>query len=284
MPYLSWEKSSVVRLCAAECIKSLAYRCKPWICELLSLFLNATTVSHAELASMKPMKIFFAGDGEKGKEENNAEIESVKNLYSTLIIQSTCLSCLLHCAEEELAGVPLDIVNAAMVAAKSMCRLNEDDETGGFGQSPEIGAKVKEIKHEKEPELYVKRQAGWIIIQGLLGIGNWISGHIPTLLKLWNATFDKNSCVLADEKTPIDTLLQEFHVKREALASLRELIVNYKALLLPPIIKHLGAILSNCAEYLFGNTLREPKKKLFELVPIEYSQMKAVFYINKMQY
>jgi hypothetical protein len=279
VPFLSWERPAV-RLHAAECIKSLAYRCKPWLCQLLSLFLNMTTVTHAELAALPPVPLFVDSGSPAATKELKA---SVNAQYTLLGIQSTCLSSLLYCTDLQLSGVPLDIANAALSAARGIILgyYHNEDEDGSAGQ-----AKDSRSGQHKENELVAKRHAGWIIIQGLLGLGStWVAGITSTLLKLWNGTFDKDSCVThpylqEGQGNKLDPLAQDFVVKSEALAALHDFVVNYKELIAGPVVKFVATFLSNCAHYLFHNATKDPKKALFELFPAKYLQMKAVCWLH----
>ncbi len=268
VPFLSWEQPAV-RTHAAECIKSLVYRCRPWVCQLLSLFLNMTTVAHAELAALSPAAL-FSSDVPVGK-------DSLSSYYTSLSVQSGCLSSLLYGTELLLSGVPLDIANSALVSAKGIImgyRMAEDDEER---PNPDVHA---------GGELVAKRHAGWMIIQGLLGLGNvWVSGQLSALVKLWNATFSKESCVtnplLQDEKTDrLEQLAQDFVVKADALAALHEFVTGYKELINAQVAKFVANSLVNCAQYLFSNFGKEPRKSLFEKFPVKYLQMKAVHRIG----
>ena len=271
VPLLKWERPSV-RIYAVECIKSLVYRCKPWLCQLLSLFLNMTTVSHAELAALPPGPLFT--DKKSAGDKNG-----LLAYYTSLNVESSCLSALLHCTELQLSGVPLDIANAALVAAKGII-------LGYYHKDPEEAARLSEGKPRKETELVAKRHAGWIVIQGLLGLGtSWISSNLSTLVKLWNMAFDKESCMEMqnageDGKYNTEQLAQEFVVKAEALTALHEFMVNYKELINPQVTKFISNALVNFSHYVFQNATKEPKKSLFEMFSTKYICMKAVKSLN----
>ena len=72
-----------------------------------------TTVSHAELAALPPGPLFT-------DKKNAGDKNGLLAYYTSLNVESSCLSSLLHCTELQLAGVPLDIANAALVAAKGI--------------------------------------------------------------------------------------------------------------------------------------------------------------------
>ena len=269
VPFLSWDQPAV-RTHAAECIKSLVYRCKSWVCQLLSLFLNMTTVAHAELAALPPVPLFGA--------KSPSKEDSLYAYYTSLSVQSGCLSSLLYCTELLLSGVPLDIANSALVSAKGIimgyCGTVDEDE-----ERPA----VESGRGNKENELIAKKHAGWMIIQGLLGLGSvWVSGNLSALVKLWNLTFSKESCVtspyLQDERTDhLEQLSQDFVVKADALAALHEFVTSYKELINAQVAKFVANALVNCAQYMFLSYGKEPKKALFERFPVKFLQMKAVW-------
>jgi len=267
-PFLVWDKSPV-KLAAGECVKALMHRCRPWGCQLLSLFLNMTTVAHAELCGMPIGPIYV-----NIKQNAISDKESLVSYYMALNAQASCLSSLLYCTEPLLKGVPLDIANSGLSSAKRMImgyRPHEDDET------------ATKAKYDDPKELLGKKHAGWLVIQGLLGLGNtWVNGNMSALIKLWNYTFSKELCItnplLAESKTyNLELLAQDFIVKCESLRALHDFMLNYKELLNPQVLKFVGNALVNCTVYMFTNNTKEPRKQLFDMFPAKYEQMKLVF-------
>jgi len=62
-----------------------------------------------------------------------------------------------------------------------------------------------------------RREAGWIMLEGLLHLGNqWASFKLTTIYKLWNSVFSKDMCSLnvekvkARDKMYIEKILLEF--------------------------------------------------------------------------
>lgn len=261
IPFLSWERAQV-RMAAAECVKALIYRCRTWICQLLSLFLNMTTVAHAELAALTPGPLFVVPKELAGKGK-------LQSYYMALTVQSGCLASLLYCSERMLKGVPLDIANSALVSARRIILGHHQHEPEEKKDSP---------KKAKEEGIEAKKHAGWIIIQGLLGLGTaWVSGNLSTFIKMWTVMFTKETCVIPeDSKESAEVLAQDFVIKAEALRAMRDFITNYKSMMSQQVIKILATCLTNCAFYLFQNCTKEPKKTVFAMFPTKHLQMKAV--------
>ena len=255
-PFLSWQQPQV-RLAAMECVKALMNRCRTWICQLLSFFLNMTTVAHAELAALTPGPLLIVPKDSVGKGK-------LQSYFMALTVQSSCLACLLYYSERLLNGVPLDIANSALISARRII----------LGQHQHEPDSIK----NKEESLEAKKHAGWIIIQGLLGLGtSWVSSNLSTFIKMWSIVFTKETCIITEEsKETQEKLAQDFIIKAEALRSIHDFIDNYKSLLNQQIIKLLAVCLTNCAYYLFQNPNKEPKKNVFNIFPTKYLQMKIV--------
>jgi len=241
IPFFSW-KTPQVNIAAIECIKALMHSSPSWAFQLLSLFLNMTTVSYAELATLSP-SLPFAGE--------------LKDSFMTLSVQGSCLTSILYHAKKVFHGVPLDIANSVLSSAKSIILGYNEEE-------------VKSTPKKKAKELIVKRAAGWIIIQGLLGLGKkWVSTHLSGLIKLWTRTFK------TEKEEDADTILQDFIVKSESLKALNDLIDNYKTLLNQERMLSITTILINVSSYLLDN-IKELKKTVFDQYNVKYMQMNIV--------
>ena len=226
-----------------------------------------TTVAHAELSALTPGPLFVLPKDYSIK-------ENLQNYFTTLSVQSGCLSSLIYCTERLLHGVPLDIANSALVSARGIIvgyhqHEKEDDRQNSF--------------KSKENELLEKRHAGWIVVQGLLGLGtSWVSGNLSTLITLWNTAFIKETCALPELPSyDMEKLAEDFIVKAEALRALHDFAVNYKGLINQQVMRFVSSTLLNCSLYLFQNCNKEPKKTIFEMFPIKHQQMKYVGLFNR---
>lgn len=76
------------------------------------------------------------------------------------------------------------------------------------------------------------REQGWIIIEGLIGLGNgWILQNLDDLLKCFQATFGKKICNLepqrlSEEPIYLEFFVREFKTKGKALNSLLRVLRN----------------------------------------------------------
>jgi len=127
LPCLSHTYSWVIRKHTILATKALALVSKSWLCQMLSLLLNMTTIANAELAGSKSVNIFRIIDKKTEAEEN------ASNLYITLSNAASCLALLFKIVKTSLKGIPLDISNAARNAAFGMIigsyHLDEEETT-----------------------------------------------------------------------------------------------------------------------------------------------------------
>lgn len=57
--YIKDQYSPQVKLYAIECIRTLGFRARPWITDMLSLFLSLTNITNADLQSLKQVPIYM---------------------------------------------------------------------------------------------------------------------------------------------------------------------------------------------------------------------------------
>jgi hypothetical protein len=74
-----------------------------------------------------------------------------------------------------------------------------------------------------------RREAGWILLEGLLYLGSdWILTEMPLLMKLFKTVFLKEICEISPAKmaTPIyrETVFMEFMIKKRATSCLKTLL------------------------------------------------------------
>lgn len=77
-----------------------------------------------------------------------------------------------------------------------------------------------------------RREAGWILVEGLLGLGEaWTRQNIDAILTLFYSVFNADIC-LSQGFTKVAQILREFDLKIKALSALSFLIKNYRGSLL----------------------------------------------------
>jgi hypothetical protein len=171
-----------------------------------------TSITNANLAASKQVPVYSV-PSEQMKAPQHAMLANLNSLNAN----ASVLACLLSATTSSLMGVPLSLVNTALNCSKGMVLGNwkvedEDDEILAGLDLATIDLKESQ-----------RRAAGWIIIDGLLYLGNqWVSSKLPLLLKLWNSAFCREMCVVDQDmlkQTPSypEKILHEFKIKKAAI-------------------------------------------------------------------
>ena len=136
-----------------------------------------------------------------------------------------------------------------------------------------------------------RKEAGWIILEGLFGLGEkWVSQNLESILMLFNSIFNKAICETKGF-TKVAQILREFDLKITALNSLYRLIKEHKGLILEnrDYLKTVSSMLGNCLEFLFNNSKEVEVKELqsifYKASPRQYKEAKfqiidAILMIN----
>jgi len=78
-----------------------------------------------------------------------------------------------------------------------------------------------------------RREAGWILLEGLLKLGpTWVHGNSQLIHKLFRSAFSPKMCTIDTEalkdKKKVEIVLHEFKIKKRALACLNIFIDCHK--------------------------------------------------------
>lgn len=154
--------------------------------------------------------------------------------------------------------MPLALSESTLKVAKGLV-------LGNFVQSEiqekEVGVlcyplKLQEVL-EAEEAGHTRREAGWILIEGLLGQGeNWVRQNIESILMALYSVLNKSICGTKGF-TKMSQILREFDNKIRALGALSYLIKKYRSNLLEENKNHLkmvSSLLGNCLQFLFNNS------------------------------
>ena len=115
-------------------------------------------------------------------------------------------------------GVPLAIAQSSLNVAKGMIlgawQVNDSDE-----MSEKMDLKNIDLVQDQ------RREAGWILLEGLLKLGNqWVQGNSQLIHKLFRSAFSPKMCTLdtaaLKDKKIVEVVLHEFKIKKRALACL----------------------------------------------------------------
>lgn len=102
-----------------------------------------------------------------------------------------------------------------------------------------------------------RREAGWIVIQGLLYQGEeWMSQNIEQILMVFYSIFNRDMCTIAGF-TSVSQILREFDLKLRALEALN-LLIRMHTKLLNEANKHnvklVSSFLNHACNFLFNNS------------------------------
>lgn len=174
MFYVKDSSSIPSRLYAIEAIKILAFRAKHWLHELLSTLISLANIANADLTSLKLAPVFSAI-----KCTQNGESVSLQNLspqaiqyldfMQTLNSYSLALASVLTGVNNSFnGGVPLTLTTSSFNSAKGM--ILGTFKTGGEEDEDELYFQndLQKIDLSESP----RREAGWIIFEGLIHLGN----------------------------------------------------------------------------------------------------------------
>ena len=192
-----------------------------------------------------------------------------------------CLLKHVTCKSPEQA-VPLALAESTLKIAKGLVLGSlvkpeaQEKERGILCYS----LKLKEVL-ESEELGHCRREAGWILLEGLLGMGEaWTRQNIDAFLTVLYSAFSKDICVNSGF-TKVSQILREFDLKIRALSTLCTLVKNYRHNLLEEDRGHLkfvSSLLCNALQFLFNNA-KEPEAKELQQIflkanPRQYKEAK----------
>lgn len=131
------------------------------------------------------------------------------------------LALVFSSVNHSLKGVPITLSNSSFNAAKAMILGNfqtEDDE------EDIVSVGLNDFDIADSP----RRESGWILLEGLLHLGNqWVGFKLTTIYKLWNSVFSKDMCEVDVERVKskdihyLEKILVEFKIKKQALSTIK---------------------------------------------------------------
>jgi hypothetical protein len=213
MPYIKSGKLSL-QISTCEIIKTVSHHTSEWIHQLISTLISHTSITHAELAglpftpvySLKLMPNLVEG-------YSKDSIRKAMSCLNHVNMLAHALALVFSSVNHSLKGVPITLSNSSFNAAKAMILGNfqtEDDEE----DIVQVGLADFDISDSP------RREAGWILFEGLLHLGNqWVGSKVTTIYKLWNSVFSKDMCDIDVEriknKDPLylEKILTEFKIK-----------------------------------------------------------------------
>lgn len=151
---------------------------------MLTLFVSFTSIANANLQNSKQVAIYSVS-----QEQMRASHHSFLANLNSLNANAKILASLLSATTTSLQGVPIALVNTALNCARGMVLGNwsMDEEEDEILLNMDLN-KI-DLKESQ------RRAAGWIIISGLLGLGNqWVSSKLPFFIRLWTSVFSKEMC------------------------------------------------------------------------------------------
>jgi len=203
---------------------NFSYFIPSWRTQLLTLILNLTSVSHAEVAALKNTFMYVI-------DENSPEYKYsliLRNNLELLKDISNCLANILSVFSHKNSGIPLDLSNAALTVAKNMIigKFADEEDT-----PKAISIKEKASKYSySNLDSDAHKEAGWIVIQGLASMDyTWLTNNFKILFQLWKYIFNDTSCLVDENELQKpeyrEALLSEFFIKKAALSALRKFIL-----------------------------------------------------------
>ncbi|CDW72650.1 heat repeat-containing protein 5b [Stylonychia lemnae] len=276
MPYIKDQQSHAVRMYGVEVIKTIGFRCSHLIHEIVSIFLSLATITNADLTSLRQVPILhLQADRNLMKPDQQVLHDNLANLNA----QASSLTCLITSINHSLGGVPLALINQTINVAKGMIlgnwKVGEDEDEYFFSND------LQKVDLQENQ----RREAGWIIFEGLVSLGNqWMGTRLSLFFKLLNSVFTKDMCIVnpiqLKDQNYQEKILNEFRIKKAALSTIRQFLSKCFVLLNNQLLKLIGTFLVNAVSF-FINQDKEKKDliRLFQTVfPIEYAQVKCDIY------
>jgi hypothetical protein len=203
---------------------NFAYFIPAWRIAIITLVLNLTSVSHAEVASFKNTFIYFV-------EETSPDYKYaliIRNNIDLLKDISNCLAVVLSMYSHKHHGVTIDLSNAALITAKNMIIGKFADEEDNL-KSLSLAEKTARFDFSNS-DIDSHKEAGWIIIQGLCSMDyTWLTNNYKTLFQLWKYIFAEHCCIVEEAELAKpeyrESLISEFFIKKAALSALRKFIL-----------------------------------------------------------
>ena len=213
MPYLK-SGHFELQISACEVVKAVSHSTSDWIHPLISTFVSHTSIAHAELAGQSFIPIYsFKIIPQLIDSYNKDEIKKTMKWMSQVNMLAHSLALIFSSVNHSLKGVPITLSNSSFNAAKAMILGNfqiEDDE------EDIISINLNDFDISDSP----RREAGWILLEGLLHLGNqWVGSKVSTIYKLWNTVFCKEmweidiNRIKNKETLYIEKIFTEFKIK-----------------------------------------------------------------------
>lgn len=105
-----------------------------------------------------------------------------------------------------------------------------------------------------------RREAGWILLEGLLYLGpDWIQSEMPLLMKLLKTVFQKEICAISPEKMaePIyrETVFMEFMIKKRATSCLKTLLslINVQTEQHKNVLRQISSMICNAINFFLNH-------------------------------
>mmetsp|Transcript_7475 Transcript_7475/g.11658 ORF Transcript_7475/g.11658 Transcript_7475/m.11658 type:complete len:240 (-) Transcript_7475:2056-2775(-) len=191
-----------------------------WIQNLLYLFMQQTTIENADLQTF----------GVAADEQQLNELEAKQRTLNTL---AECMSFLLKKVRSKSKenAVPLALAESTLKVAKGLILASF---TKSEASEKEIGIvcyslSLQEVfKSETDGSSLLRREAGWILLEGLLGLGDaWVTQNQEILLALFYSMFNKEMCATSGF-SKVSEIIREFDLKHRALKTLHYFITNFR--------------------------------------------------------
>lgn len=257
MPYIKSGKLEL-QISTCELLKSVSHHTPDWIHSLISTLISHTSITHAELAGMSFTPVYalkvLPNLVENYSKESLRKSMTCLNQVNAL---AHALALVFSSVNHSLKGVPITLSNSSFNAAKAMILGNfqtEDDE------EDIISVGLNDFDISDSP----RREAGWILLEGLLHLGNqWVGSKVTTIYKLWNSVFSKDMCEIDVERIKnkdmlyIEKILIEFKIKKQALSTIKCFLNKCYILLNSQLIKLVAGFLVNATTFFISQEKKE---------------------------
>jgi len=204
MPYIKSGKIGL-QISTCEVFKTVSYYNSEWIHPLISTLISHTSITHAELAGMTFTPVYtlklIPKVSENYSKDNIKKAMSCLNQVNAL---AHALALVFSSVNHSLKGVPITLANSSFNAAKAMILGNFENQDYSTPNARNSKTNSSRQKDEEDDIMQYglndfdisdspRREAGWILFEGLLHLGNqWVGSKVTTIYKLWNSVFSKD--------------------------------------------------------------------------------------------
>ena len=257
MPYIKGGKLET-QIPALEIVKTVSHHTPDWVHPLISTLVSHTSITHAELAGLPYVPIYtpkLIPDVLNNYDKDDYK-KSLKCINQVNMLAHS-LALVFSSVNHSLKGVPIKLSNSSFNAAKAMILGNfqtEDDE------EDIISVNLSEFDITDSP----RREAGWILLEGLLHLGNqWVGFKVTTIYKLWNSVFCKDMWeidvdrIKSKDVNYLEKILIEFKIKKQALSSIKWFLNKCFILLNSQLIKLVSGFLINATTFFISQEKKE---------------------------